>query len=127
MITTSSASLSASATDSVSRRSTSDFMTRRSTSTSIVWFRRRSSRMSSSSARNSPSTRALVKPFVLSAASSFLNSPLRPRTTGASTLMRSSGGLSSTMSTMRSSDWEAISRPHRWQCGTPMFAKRSRR
>ena len=68
-----------------------------------------------------------MKPRARSAASSFLNSPLRPRTTGASTLMRSSFGESITMSMIRSSDCDAISRPHRWQCGMPMFAKSSRR
>ena len=55
--------------------------------------------------------RALVKPRARSAASSFLNSPLRPRTIGASTLMRSSCGYSITMSMIRSSDCDAISRP----------------
>ena len=67
-----------------------DLTIRRSTTTSMVWLRRRSSLMSSSSERNWPSMRALVKPRCRSACSSFLNSPLRPRTIGASTLMRAS-------------------------------------
>ena len=67
-----------------------DLTISRSTTTSIVWLRRRSSLMSSSSDRNWPSMRALVKPRCRSACSSFLNSPLRPRTIGASTLMRAS-------------------------------------
>ena len=64
----------------------------RSTTTSMVWLRRRSSLMSSSSDRNWPSMRALVKPRCAQRRSSFLNSPLRPRTIGASTLMRASCG-----------------------------------
>jgi hypothetical protein len=52
---------------------------------------------------------------------------LRPRTIGASTLMRSSCGYSITMSTIRSSDWLEISLPQFGQCGTPMFAKSRRR
>ena len=86
----SSARVSAISSDSDRRRSMPDLTIRRSTTTSIVWLRRRSSLMSSSSERNWPSMRALVKPRWRSACSSFLNSPLRPRTTGASTLMRAS-------------------------------------
>ena len=115
MTTMSSARLSAISMDSVSRRSMPGFSTRRSTTTSIAWFLRRSSLMSSSRERSWPSTRTFVKPRVRRAASSFLNSPLRPRTIGASTLMRSSLGDSITMSMMRSSDCEAIARPQRWQ------------
>ncbi len=92
MTTMSSARLRATSIDSVSRRSTPPRMITRSTTTSIVWFRRRSSLRSSSSDRNWPSMRALVKPRPRSAASSFLNSPLRPRTIGARTLMRASCG-----------------------------------
>ena len=112
LITTmSSARLSAVSTDSVSRRSMPPRTISRSTTTSMVWLRRRSSLMSSSSERNWPSIRALVNPRARSPASSFLNSPFRPRTSGASTLMRSSCGYSITMSTMRSSDWLVISLP----------------
>ncbi len=68
--------------------------------------------MSSSSELSCPSTRTLVNPRARNAASSFLNSPFRPRTIGASTFTRSSLGDSITMSMMRSSDCEAISR---WQ------------
>ena len=92
MTTMSSARLRATSIDSISRRSTPPRTMTRSTSTSIAWLRRRSSLMSSSSDRNWPSIRALVKPRARSAASSFLNSPLRPRTTGARTLIRASCG-----------------------------------
>ena len=71
--------------------------------------------------------RALVNPRARSAASSFLNSPLRPRTTGASTLIRASCGYSITMSAMRSSDCDVISLSQFGQCGTPMLANSSRR
>ena len=64
MTTMSSASWSAVSTDSVSRRSMPERTISRSTTTSIVWFFRRSSLMSSSSERNWPSMRALVKPRV---------------------------------------------------------------
>ena len=60
MTTMSSARLSATSTDSVSRRSTPPRTITRSTTTSMVWLRRRSSLMSSSSERNWPSMRALV-------------------------------------------------------------------
>ncbi len=126
-MTISSARFSAISTDSARRRSIPPFRMSRSTTTSIVWFLRRSRVISSSRERTCPSTRTFVNPRPLSAASSFLNSPLRPRTTGASTLTRSSFGESITTSMIRSSDCEAISRPHRWQCGTPMLAKSSRR
>ena len=62
MTTMSSARLSAISTDSVSRRSMPGFRIRRSTTTSMVWLRRRSSLMSSSSERSWPSTRTFVKP-----------------------------------------------------------------
>ncbi len=127
MTTISLASWSAVSIDSVRRRSMPERTTSRSTTTSIVWFFRRSSLMSSSSERKRPSMRAFEKPRVRSASSSFLNSPLRPRTIGASTLMRSSCGYVITRSMMRSSDWLAISRPQFGQCGTPIFAKSSRR
>ena len=67
MTTMSSARLSATSTDSVSRRSMPPRTISRSTTTSIVWLRRRSSLMSSSSERNWPSMRALVKPRARSA------------------------------------------------------------
>ena len=92
MTTTSEASCSAVSIESVNRRSMPDRTIRRSTTPSMVWFFLRSSLMSSSSDRNWPSTRALVKPRARSASSSFLNSPLRPRTMGARMLMRSSCG-----------------------------------
>ena len=92
MTTMSSARLRAVSIDSMSRRSTPPRTMMRSTRTSMVWLRRRSSLMSSSSARNWPSILAFVNPRVRSAASSFLNSPFRPRTIGARMLMRASCG-----------------------------------
>ena len=62
------------------------FTSRRSTTTSTVWFLRLSRRISSSRLRSSPSMRARVNPCCASFSSSFLNSPLRPRTMGASTI-----------------------------------------
>ena len=60
--TISSARLSATSRDSDRRRSMPDLTISRSTTTSMLWLRRRSSLMSSSSDRNWPSMRALEKP-----------------------------------------------------------------
>ena len=89
MRTTSPARCRAISIESVRRRSMPGFTIRRSTTMSIEWLRRRSSAMSSSRDRIWPSTRALRNPRWRHAARSFLNSPLRPRTTGARTLIRS--------------------------------------
>ena len=63
----------------------------RSTTASMVWFLRFSRRMPSVSSVISPSMRAR-KPCWSRASSSSRNSPLRPRTMGAKTVMRSLGG-----------------------------------
>ena len=91
---TSSTSTRPSATDtavsmeSASRLRTSGRMTRRSTTTemSCLYFLSRSN--SSSSWRISPSTLTREKPSARSSSSSLPYSPLRPRTTGASTMKR---------------------------------------
>ncbi len=113
--------------ESERRRSIPGRTSRRSTTTSMVWLRRRSRAISSSRASTWPSIRARVKPRARSAASSFLNSPLRPRTIGARTLIRSSEGNAWTRSRIWVSDCEEISLPHWGQCGVPMFAKSRRR
>ena len=86
-----------------------------------------SSLMSSSSERSWPSIADLREAARRSAASSFLNSPLRPRTIGASTLMRSSVGRQHHHVDDALERLRAISRPQFGQCGTPMLAKSSRR
>ncbi len=76
--------------------------TRRSTTTSIVWFSYRASRscVRSVSSTTSPSIRARVKPWPASSSSRPSYSPLRPRTTGARTWKRVPSGSSSTRSTI---------------------------
>src|SRR5215207_3674419 len=110
-------------TDSVRRSPMPGLMRRRSTTASTVWLRRLSSFISSSSETSSPSTRARRNPSFWSFSSSFLNSPLRPRTTGASTMTRSPSGSESTLWTICSTDWRVMGAPQTWQCGWPMEEK----
>ena len=86
-------------------------MTSRSTTTAMSCLYFLSSSMSSSSRRSSPSTFTRVKPSARSSSKSFPYSPLRPRTTGASTMKRVPSGSIITWSMICSADWAAIGRP----------------
>ena len=121
------ASLVAVSMEASSRFSIPGFTSSRSTTTSMVWFLRLSSGISSSSERSTPSMRARTNPCRASFSRSFLYSPLRPRTIGASTMMRSSGLSASTCCRICSVVWREISLPHTGQCGTPMEEYSTRR
>ena len=114
-----SARLTAVSIESASRLRRSSRMRRRSTTTEMSCLYFLSSSMSSSSSRTSPSILARVKPSPRSSSSRSLYSPLRPRTTGASTMNRVSSGSSRTWSMICSVDWPAIGRPQTWQWGWP--------
>ena len=70
-----------------------------------------SSTISSSSRRSSPSTFTRVKPSARSSSKSLPYSPLRPRTTGASTMNFEPSGSVITWSTICSADCASIGRP----------------
>ncbi len=72
--------------------------------------------------RISLSTRTRRKPSRLSSSSRRPYSPLRPFTTGASTLNFVPSGSSRMRSTIWSGVWRLISRPQMGQCGMPMRA-----
>ena len=61
--------------------------------------------------RSSPSISTRAKPSARSSSSSLPYSPLRPRTTGASTMKRVPSASSSTWSMICSTDWPAIGAP----------------
>ncbi len=91
-----SASWSAASMESATRRRMSGLATSRSTTTSMVCFLFFSSFGGSASRCSSPSIRTRLNPLWATSASSFSYSPLRPRTTGASTWKRVPSGSSST-------------------------------
>ena len=109
-----------------SRFSIPSFTSSRSTTTSIVWLRRLSNLISSSIERSSPSMRARVNPCAASFSNSLVNSPLRPRTIGASSMTRGSApapplpARSITRAAICSTDWRVISLPQLGQWGMPM-------
>ena len=109
-------------TDCVRRWRRSGFITRRSTTTSIVCLNFLSRTISSSSSRCSPSTLTRVNPSRRSSSSTSRNSPLRSRTIGASTVNFVPSGSASTCSTIWSRLWPAIGRPQIGQCGRPTRA-----
>ena len=108
--------------DCVRRWRRSGFITRRSTTTSIVCLNFLSRAISSSRRRCSPSTLTRVNPSRRSSSRTSRNSPLRSRTTGALTVNFVPVGSASTCSTIWSSDWPAIGRPQIGQCGRPTRA-----
>ena len=123
---------SAVSTESVSRRRADSFTDSRSTTTSMVCFSYffRAGRLldaASSSRTTTPSTRARENPFSWSSRSSSVYSPLRPRTTGASTWNRVPSSTSSSRSTICCGVCRAIGRPQIGQCGLPTLAYSSRR
>ena len=76
----------------------------------------------SASSTSSPSMLARTKPSLRSFASSFVNSPLLSRTTGASTENRVPSGSSSTWSTICWMVCDAIGLPQLQQCTLPTRA-----
>ena len=63
-----------------------------------------------------------VKPSRTISSKRSLNSPFRPRTTGALTVNRVPSSSWSTWSTIASIDWPAIGLPQTGQCGRPTRA-----
>ena len=124
------ASPSAVSTESVSRRLAPlsfPLATRRSTTTSMVCLTCFSSLGGSVSDTTSPSTRAREKPLLWSSPNRSTYSPLRARTTGASTWNLVLSGSSSSRSTICWGLCRVIGSPHTGQCGRPARANSSRR
>ncbi len=113
------------------RLTADSFSATRSTTTSMKCFIFLLSVMGSpSSFTISPSMRTRLKPSFCRSASSLVNSPLRPVTTGAMMMARvepSSAPRRSISSVTWSVVWRLISRPHSGQCGTPTRANNRRR
>ena len=123
---------SAVSTESVSRRRADSLTASRSTTTSMVCFSYFFSAgvwlvPASSRRTTTPSTRARENPLTWSSRSSSVYSPLRPRTTGASTWNLVPSSSSSTRSTICCGVCLAIGRPQTGQCGLPTRAYSSRR
>ena len=127
------ASLQASSTASAMRLWADSFSVTRSTTTSmkclIFLFRVTGSPVSFTI---SPSMRTREKPSFCRSAKSFVNSPLRPATTGAMRMaFVDSPWASSPRRRISSVTWSVvcflISRPHSGQWGTPTRANRRRR
>ena len=97
--------------ESASRLRRSGRITRRSTTTEMSCLNFLSRAMSSSSRRSSPSTFTRVKPSARSSSNSLPYSPLRPRTTGASTMNLAPSSRVITWSTICSADCASIGRP----------------
>ncbi len=127
MSTSPSASATAVSTESARRLRRSGRMTSRSTTTEMSCLYFLSSSIGSSSWRTSPSTFTRVNPSPRSSSSSFPYSPLRPRTTGASTMKRVPSSSVITWSMICSADCPSIGRPQMWQCGLPIRAHSRRR
>jgi len=114
-------------TESVSRCCMSSRTVSRSTTTSTVCFFVFVSFGGSAISQSSPSTRMRTNPCFAMSSNSFTYSPLRARTTGASTCMRVRSGSARIWSTTWSTVCWRISLPHSGQCGTPARAYISRR
>ena len=123
-----SASFVASSTASAMRLVALSFSCTRSTTTSmkclIFLF---SVSGSASSFTISPSMRTRLKPSFCRSANSFVNSPLRPATTGAMMMAFASGARARISSVTWSVVCFLMTRPHSGQCGTPTRANRRRR
>ena len=122
-----SASATAVSIESARRLRRSPRMTRRSTTIEMSCLYFLSSTISSSSIRSSPSIFAREKPSERSSSRTLPYSPLRPRTSGASTMKRVPSSSSITWSMICSADCPAIGLPQMWQCGWPMRAHSRRR
>ena len=121
-LTTPWASPRAVSTESVSRRLTVGFTASRSTTTSMECLYFLSSVGGSVRAMTSPSTRARLKPWPASWRNRSTYSPLRPRTTGASTWKRVPSGSAISRSTICCGDCLLIGSPQIGQCGRPARA-----
>ena len=121
-----SASFRAVSTESVRRWRMPSFMARRSTTTAMVCLTCFFSTGGSESWTVSPSTTARAKPCVDRSLNRSTNSPLRPRTTGASTWKRVRSGSSSSWSTICCGVCRLTGSPHCGQCGTPTRAQSRR-
>ena len=115
-----SASRSAVSSESARRAPRVSRTTRRSTTTSIVCFLVLASSISSESSRSCPLTRTRTYPCRRRSKKSFRYSPLRPRTTGASTSRRLPAGSVSTRSTICCTVCAAMTSPHSGQWGMPI-------
>ncbi len=117
-------------TESVSRRRADAFTSSRSTTTSMSCFsyffsvgRSPAAPPPALSSRiTTPSTRAREYPLACRSRSISVYSPLRPRTTGASTWNLAPSSSSSTLSTICCGLCLAIGRPQIGQCGLPTRA-----
>ncbi len=118
---------SAVSTESVSRCLAVDLTASRSTTTSIVCFSCFLSLGGSVSGWTTPSTRARAKPLDCSSANRSTYSPLRPRTTGASTWKRVPSAMPRTRSTICCGLCREIGSPQTGQCGSPTRANSRRR
>ena len=121
------ASPSAVSTESVSRCLALRLTASRSTTTSMVCLSFFSSAGGSASCTTWPSTRARAKPFCCSSRNRSAYSPLRARTTGASTWNRVPSGSSSSRSTICCGVCRVIASPQTGQCGVPARAHSRRR
>ena len=122
-----SASRSAVSTESASRPRSASRTASRSTTTDTSWFTRRLSTGGSARSTAAPSTTARTKPCLRADSKSSRNSPLRPRTSGASTSMRVPSGQPSTVSAIWPGLWRSTGRPQFAQCGVPARAYSRRR
>ena len=111
MSTMPSARATAVSIESASRLRRSGRITSRSMTTEMSCLYFLSRTMSSSSRRSSPSTFTRVNPSARSSSKSFPYSPLRPRTTGASTMNLAPSGIVITWSMICSADCASIGRP----------------
>ena len=110
------------------RRRLPDFLaTSRSTTTEIECLTCLRSLGTSSKAYVVPSTSTLAKPCVCSERNKSTNSPLRSRTTGASTWKRVPSGICRIWSTICCGVWRDTGLPHFGQCGSPIRAYNRRR
>ena len=121
------ASFSAVSIESVIRCLAFALTASRSTTTSMVCFSCFLSFGGSVSGCTVPSTRARAKPLDCSSAKRSTYSPLRPRTTGASTWNRVPSSIASTRSTICCGVCLEIAEPQIGQCGSPARAKSRRR
>ena len=121
------ASPSADSIESVSRCLAPALTASRSTTTSMVCFSCFLSFGGSVSGCTTPSTRTRAYPFDWSSANRSTYSPLRARTTGASTWNRVPSAIASTRSTICCGVCRLIGRPQFGQCGSPTRAYSSRR
>ena len=113
--------------DSAIRLPRSSRTLKRSTTTSMLCFFFLSSSGGLSISMISPSTRARTKPCPCNCSNSWLYSPLRSRTTGASSISAVLSGSALTASTISEMVWATIGRSCSGQYGVPTRAYSKRR